>query len=510
MNNFISKSTYIFSIIIFTIIFISSFIFDSNVYYSQNKFISLLVCVILMFIWLLILTIINKFVKEKVSVKVHSAIILTYLIIVTVIQLFVLKNLMVDPGWDYNVVFENAKYYLLNGQRWGAVYPEYFELFPNNILIFYIFTKMITLGNIIGISAFDSLLILNIVLIDLALIMLYLTLNKKFNTKYAVFGLVISLFFLPLFLYTPVFYSDTFSLFVGITLIYIYLNINKNKTIFRKNIILFSIMGLLLFYGKEIKITSIFVLIAIFIDYIINNKGFKKYLNIWMTICVFIICSLLFKGLVVNNEKYNFNMIGYGSYPYTHWIMMGVEDIDKDNSGRNSFGGYNEEDYKLTREYETGKEASKFNIEEYKRRVAKMGASGYATYLLQKGVNAWSDGLYFSDVALSINSRHQGDNVHAYLFENEETKYNIVYFSQGVQFAFILSLIALAIINFKDKKINYILMSIIALFLFLLLWENRSRYLFNYIPLFIMIMCEFYHTSILLINKKGKDVESNG
>ena len=504
MNNFISKSTYVFTAVIFTIIFISSFIFDSNVYYSQNKLISLLVCLVLMALWLLILWVINKFVKEKVSVKVHCAILIGYLVIVTLLQQFVVNYLMVDPGWDYSVVFENAKYYILNGQRWGAVYPEYFQLFPNNILIFYILTKVVVLSNIFNVGYVGMAVLLNRILIDFALVMLYLVLNKKYNFKIALFGIIISLFFIPLFLYTPIFYSDTFSLFVGITLIYVYLHVDKETIISKKNIILFILFGLLLFYGKEIKITSVFVLIAIFIDYIFSVKGYKKFINVGITLLVFLVCSLLFKVLVVNNEKYNFSIDQFGAYPHTHWIMMGVEDIDKDNSSRNSYGGYNEEDYFFTKSFTNGKEASKYNIEEYKRRVSKMGVGGYSTYLLKKGVNAWSDGLYFSDVALQIKSKNADGEVYKFLFKNESTKFIIVYFAQGVQFAFILSLIAISIMRFKDKKIHYILLSILALFFFLLLWENRSRYLFNYIPLFIMIICELYYMGINIILKKKK------
>ena len=503
MTKFIDKATYLFSFILFSIILIFCFVYDSNVYYSQNKFISLAVCIILGIIWFIILKFINKFVKEKVSIKVHTAILIGYFIIVSLIQIFVLKNLFVSPGWDYQVVFENAKYFVENGNRANAVYKEYFEYFPNNIMLFYLLVNVIKFGGILGLSALKSSIIFNIILIDLALFILYIVLNKKFNFKVALFGLIISLFFLPLFLYTPVFYSDTFSLFIGISFILIYLFIDKEKVLCKKNIILFSLMGLLMFLAKEIKITSLFILIAILIDYIFNNKNIKRFLNIVIILVVYFIFSTLFNFIVVNNEKYEFKVTGYGSYPYTHWIMMGVEDIDKDNSGRNSIGGYNENDYKLSRAYPTGSDAIKFNLEEFKNRVEKLGFQGYCSYLMKKGVNAWGDGLYFSDVKLSVNSKHYGDTVHKYLFEDENTKYNIVYFTQGVQFIFLLSLILGSIYFIKNKKdnIDYCRLSLLALLAFLLLWENRSRYLFNYIPIFILIICELYY---YLVNKKTK------
>ena len=83
------------------------------------------------------------------------------------------------------------------------------------------------------------------------------------DRKSAVFGLILSFSFLPLFLYTPIIYSDTLSLFIPILFVYLYLNIDKEKVLTKKNIILFALVGILLFFGKEIKITSLIIFIAI-------------------------------------------------------------------------------------------------------------------------------------------------------------------------------------------------------------------------------------------------------
>lgn len=496
IEDLFSKLIYIFTIIIFLIIFIFSFKYDSNVYYSQNKFISLLFCIIIMVLWYFIYKILCNKIKSKVSKKTYILTIIIYLIIVSLIQLFILKHFMVKPGWDYNILYENAKYYLQYGNRKDALYKEYFQLFPNNKLLFYILVKAMWLGNFVGLSPLRSCILLNIFIIDFALIILFLTLNKKFDYKTALFGMIITLFFLPIFLYTPIFYSDTFSLFIGISLIYTYLFVDKKNTICKNNIITFIIFGLLLFLGKEIKITSTFVFIAIIINYIISSKKIKIFINIFITIVTFLIITFLFKTFIANNSKYNFEVDSYGSYPYTHWIMMGTEDVDKDNSSRSFYGGYNEEDYFYSKSFKNGKEASKYDLIEYKKRVKKMGIIGYPIYLLKKAVNAWTDGYYFSDVKLSINRVNINDKVYYFMFKNNIGKYIFINFTQGVQYAFIISLINLSYLKLtkKENEINYNVLSILAIFAFLLLWENRSRYLYNYIPLFILIICTYYNS----------------
>ena len=223
----------------------------------------------------------------------------------------------------------------------------------------------------------------------------------------------------------------------------------------------------------------------------------KKFVLSAFIICSsFALCSVTFKLLVINNSSFAFVQTGYGSYPYTHWLMMGVEDIDVDNSERNSVGGYSSSDYALTSSYKTGKDAIRFNLEEYANRIKKMGVIGYFNYLTKKGVNTWSDGLYFSDIKLSLNSRHTDSKLYQFFLVDQSTRYVLVYFSQGVQFAFLILLIGGSLI--KKEEIDYVRLSLFGIMLFLLFWENRSRYLLNFIPLFILVIIEFYQNIVNL------------
>ena len=493
MKKILNKSLYIVIAIVFLWIFCFSFVFPSNVYYTQNSFISFIFAIIILGLWFLLYKFINCHIKN-ISIKHEIIFGFVFFILVTIIQITVIKYLSVDPGWDFGVVYDNAYQFALTGSRNNAIYIEYFQYFPNNIFLFIILIVFIKLGLFIGITAIQAAVIMNIIFIDAALFILYLVLRKKINTKNAIFGMIITLFFLPIFLYTPIFYSDTLTMFVGILFIYLFTFIDKDR-LSLKNILLFIIIGLLVFIGKSLKITSIIVFIALLLDLFLNNKFKYSCIYLGISIITTAIMILLFNIVVVNNSRFAFQQNNYGSYPYTHWLMMGVEDIDKDNSARNSYGGYNLEDYNYTKSFETGKSAMPANIEEYRNRVEKLGIGGYLIYLTKKAVNTWSDGYYFSDVALSINPTNNNSYLRNILFNNLPSKYFFIYFTQGVQFCFILCLIFGCLIKLKMKisQIDYIRFAIFGLMIFLLLWENRSRYLVNFIPLFIYVIVEFYY-----------------
>ena len=228
MKKILNKSLYIVIAIVFLWIFCFSFVFPSNVYYTQNSFISFIFAIIILGLWFLLYKFINCHIKN-ISIKHEIIFGFVFFILVTIIQITVIKYLNVDLGWDFGVVYDNAYQFALTGSRNNAVYLEYFQYFPNNIFLFIILIVFIKLGLFIGITAIQAAVIMNIIFIDAALFILYLVLRKKINTKNAIFGMIITLFFLPIFLYTPIFYSDTLTMFVGILFIYLFSFFDKDR-----------------------------------------------------------------------------------------------------------------------------------------------------------------------------------------------------------------------------------------------------------------------------------------
>ena len=493
----ISQLILIVTIICFSWIFLFSFKYDSSVYMHYNQFISLVVAIIILVIWYLIYHfLIVKMIN--ISRKKETIFLIIYFLIVFFAQFIVLNQLDVLPAWDYGVIYDNALKYALNSSRNNAVYIEYFQYFPNNILLFVMMVIAIRCGRIFGLKALFSIELMNIIFIDLSLMLLYITVRKVFGKKEAIMSSIISLFFISLFLYSPIVYSDTLSLFIGILLIYLFTLLDEKKSEM-KNIILLIAIGFVAFMGKNIKVTSLIVLIALLFNYFFKNKFKENIISILIIMITFLTLSVGFNVVIVNKSSFNFKINEYGSIPYTHWIMMGVEDKDVDNSDRNTYGGYNLDDYKFTQNFKNGKSAQPYNIKEYKKRVSKLGIIGYADFLTKKSVNIWTDGYYFANVKLLRQPVQSDSLMRNFLFNDEHTKLIGIYFTQGVTLAFLISLIAGSIIKLKEneKGIDVVRLALIGIMIFLMFWEGRSRYLVNFIPLFIYIIVEFYY----LLNK---------
>ena len=81
----------------------------------------------------------------------------------------------------------------------------------------------------------------------------------------------------------------------------------------------------------------------------------------------------------------------------------------------------------------------------------------------------------------------------------------MIYFNSSVSFAFLILLVMSflwALIK-KDNNLLVIQLSISMIFVFLLLWENRSRYLYNYIPIFNIVIV-YYIDKLKLLGLRWK------
>lgn len=497
MSSKLNKIIYWIAIFLFTWVLISSLIYDSSQFYHLYKIISFIISLIVLMIWYLIYYYLKKKIPSNVSNKVKYLTLFVYVIIICIIELIIIKNLNVNPGWDFKVVFSTAED-LANKSIRNTVINNYFRYYPNNIFILLFEVICIRLGNLINISSMNTMYIVNICLINFSLVIFYLYLNKTKDYFHAFFGLILTFFFMPLFLYSPIFYSDTFSLFLPISILYIFSFINKND-----NYVFWIILGILVFLSKEIKITALIIFIPLFLNYILSHPLKKSIINLSIVIIAFLSLNLVYNNMLLNKLNIEDNN-DYGSYPFTHWIMMGVEDKDAESYGKlNAIGGYNGLDYDNSRAQLTHNATIKYNIDTYRNRVSKLGIIGYFKYLSRKVSQTWSDGHYYSDVALSINNIDNSD-LYQFLYQKEPSKSIFTYVSSGIQIALLLSIILSSILLLKEqeKKLNIYHLTLIGLLIFFLFWENRSRYLYNYIPIFILTIIELY--DMINLKKVGK------
>ena len=370
---------------------------------------------------------------------------------------------------------------------------SYFATCPNNIFIYLIlktFYKVVFALS--GSTSVYYAIILNICFIYIGVLFTYLIANKLWGAHIGLLTAVVCFFFAPFYTYTSQYYTDTFALPFVVIPIYLYLcAVTSKKPAIAYT--LYASAGILLALGYKLKGSVAIILAAILIHLILSQKilAFLKATAVMLAafVVIFFSFNTIAEPRVVSAELRNEN-----ARPFTHYVMMGL-------SGD---GGWNDEDPAFTDSIHGAKEKKQANIAEIKKRISEFGFAGLMNHLTNKAVhNTWGDGTYLlfgeGRTYLETNSKlwyflSPKDNpVH------REDCYNVFYYySQGFHLALLTLLMLSLVLGIKNGKIDATLLCKLAvyglpqifdngLFLFLLIWETRSRYIYSFTPLLLLI-----------------------
>ena len=327
-------------------------------------------------------------------------------------------------------------------------------------------------------------------------------------------------------------YSDGIGMFLSLILTYIIFKLEKDKDIKKdknkinddkeKNkllqkssisriilILLFTNLSILGYYIKpQIIIISIsYVIIKIlnisYLTYmVIKNKnedrendrrGRKERIKkeiiyyIFVSILIIITGCIIYTHIRKANNSMGINVDKEKRFNITHYVMLGWNTESK--------GVFTIKDENFSGKYEKLKDREKANLEELKRRITEMGLGGVINQIARKILTNYSDGT-FSGIATFVYIRKEynieGINKELSKFLKniyyENGKYNMIY-TQIMQCLWIGILIfnMFSYNDGKSTKISIVILGIIGLFIFEILFEARSRYIFIYVPLYIFL-----------------------
>lgn len=451
-------------IFILTILFIIKVaIFDGSIFLKIDP----LILIALLVLVIIGVVIINVTIN-KLSYKKYKYIVLILFGIIFALQIFIAKELTVFPEWDFGVVFYQAEE-LVN--KTGEISSYFYEMYPNNYGILFI---MVILFKILRIFSLDFLkggILFNIIIIDITLFLVYILSKKLYGLKTAVLSLAMAVFITPFYMYSPIIYTDTISMPFPLIMILCYLKAKDEEG--TKRIFYIFIGAVFISLGILIKTNIAIFAIAIVMYDILTNKNIRKcVLNLCIIISTILIINTAFNIYLDNISPLKKSERGY---PVTHWIMMGL-------TGN---GQYNPADIEFTSSL-PNKEIRKIEIKkEIKKRLSNYGLKGYLKFLDNKIKFTWSDGTMFSIEKLSRNPK-EITTLHQYI--TGEKKYVFVYFAQVGYLIMLINILIGAISLFKGKKTEGHLfnISIFGVFLFLILWETRSRYLVCFLGVFML------------------------
>ena len=412
----------------------------------------------------------------------------------------------------------------------------YYSRYANNLFLTYIFLNVYKIGEVIGIqNGYFLLLFIQSIIFSVGGFLIYKIADMYFKEKYKIYSIctwIIYMLIVGLSPHIVLTYSDGIGMFLSLILTYIIFKLEKEKDIKKdknkindgkgKNkllpkssitriilILLFTNLSILGYYIKpQIIIISIaYVIIKIlnisYLKYLViknknkdckNNRRVRKerikkeiIYYIIVSILIIIIGCIIYTHIRKANNSMGINVDKEKRFNITHYAMLGWNPESK--------GIFTIKDENFSGKYEKLKDREKANLEELKRRITEMGLGGVINQIARKILTNYNDGT-FSGVAtfVYIRKEYNIEGINKELSEflkniyYEKGKYNMIY-TQIMQCLWIGILIfnMFSYNDGKSTKISIVILGIIGLFIFEILFEARSRYIFIYVPLYIFL-----------------------
>lgn len=443
-----------------------------------------------------LILIILIFLLQKMKIKLSDKDLLIILsLILFVFELFVTTNALFRSGWDVGMIYDAAYSNVFDK------YPKisfdasksYFEAYPNNILLllYEMFFAFITRSISKGPKTLSFILVFNNCLIfTIVGVMVYLCTKKIVNNRkmaflswiiYAILIGTSSWFLVP--------YSDSIGLLFPMLILFVYLYFNK-KIYFK-----IFLLSLISFIGYQIKPQILIIFISIigfeFLDFFDKKLSKDSLVKLGKKLVIVILTYLLVTMPISYIKNVVMELDSNKKIGLTHFLMMGLNEETN--------GVWSGSDVSFSTSFPNRELRTKNNLEECKKRLNNLKFSGTVKHLRNKILVNFNDGTFFFGEEGSFYVSYYWNEFRMNRFVTDFAystgKYYIYVSSiRHAVWLFILLLLLFCYSKKNNREISVIQLSLIGLFLFEILFEARSRYLFIYVPYFIIL-------AILAINK---------
>lgn len=464
--------------------------FNQSVHY--RTLILVFLSIILMFVIFAIFKLINRCNKKVLTI-----------ITISIFSFIVIIQALIAFKFDFNFITDTA---MINDQSLAIAKGikngidtdiGYFHYISNNNFIVLFLALVYKVLLFFGISDFTSVLaFFNAILIDVAIFIVYKTIELCFNkttaTKYMVLTILNPMnYFIIYWVYTATFSMPLLALAV-------YLSISVWKSSEDKGIknyikiALIAITGVVGFYLRPIVLIPLIAAGICFILFVKINKTNIKRIGISLLVLI-IVGVISYAGL--HKTIYNFVPDTSAYFPVSHYVTLGLS-----NNGR-----YSDDVVENSAKHKTTDKINKYNINQSKKLLKKLGFVGVSQLYLSKADLTWA---MDSDAYVGVTRQvENGGTIYNYLF-GDKSDFIMVY----CQIFRILTLLFAAIfvvIQFIRKKIDYcILVSITMLgaIVFYMIWEAKSTYSIPFIPLLLIMACLGIENTSVFLKKKIQPV----
>lgn len=523
----IEKGIIIFGILIYGYIMVLNVFMENVIQYSQKSKCLipniLLIGIGILFIY--ISSLIAKKYKDKINrimergdkmVKILS-------VILFVVELIISYEILFAAGWDAGEVSWQAG---LVAAGESKLDNSYFSQYTNNLLITFLYSLAYGFMGIFGLQMYGAVVIVVVqcFLNCLTGYLLYLISGKLFHSNkigfltWLVYGLWIGL--MPWYMIT---YSDPAGMIFPIAILWIYQSMENKKAIWLKSILI----GVLSFFGYQIKPTILIMYIAILIIVILNLMKDKEYHIHIKQICGLIVAFLIVFGVYkqIDIAKcMGFELDKEQELTVTHFAMMGLSEETN--------GVFNIEDVEYSKSFSNKKIRQEANIKRIKQRLKEYGFFGVAIHIVKKTLTNFNDGTFAWGKEGEFFSEE---------LEKPEEIFSIflksLYYNKGknrkllntyMQLIWCMMLLGtflnciymvtvhdseqLLYMFGKNKKPDLqliVILALVGIFLFVSVFEARARYLYIYAPMYILMGVQGYFWLFRILGEMKVTVHNN-
>ena len=436
--------------------------------------------------------------------------------VMIILQVIIGYNLICNKFFDWRVMDVLSRNFAESGsfENMYRGLPEsnngYMARYPNNngtLIMLSFYNRLVYL--VLGYVPLYAPVALNTLCITVAVVFTFLIAKKIFNPMGALITSVFCFMFLPYYTYTAYYYSDSLSIsFVPIAVYFIILGVKaaNNKPI--KQIICLIIAAVSISIGYSIKGSILVILVGALVYIVLENKLKQAIISILCIVLAFGVTTVGIKALCTSMKFTTEEELYEEQYPINHWIMMGL----------NGKGGFNQEDSSFTGNAGNYDEKKAAVNKEIANRLNEMGFDGMIEHLSKKLSYTWGDGTYYIYHHLNIYEK-DGETLKTeynplFEFVLQDGKYyeGFSVYSNTLQMIMLIFMLMSAYYGIRRKKITamtFIRGIVFGMALFFMVWETRSRYIFNFTPMFILLASGginvFMSRAQLLFNRHKKN-----
>lgn len=404
------------------------------------------------------------------------------------------------PDWDAAAVYYSA-YGLADQGVPEAADRAYFQINPNNLLLMLLLSKYLGFAEALGSEDLrQSVAYLNAGLLFAGMLLTYAAAALLGGRQAARFTLVPSIILIVLSPWLTVFYSDTAALPFTI-LIFCLLVLSAGRRL-PAGLLLWAAAGAAAAVGYGIKPTVLIVLAAAFLVVLLSVRRAAWRRDLPAAVLSMAVAAGAFAGTNAAAGAWSRSSgvpadgvsPAQQALPFTHFLKVGAQQYPGPNG--DYYGSYNEEDRTETLQITDPGERLAAGADAYRERITAMGPWGYAAFLNAKLRWITGDGSFFS---WGEGRMTAGD----FIADDPLSRSIQEFFGPGRPgFGVLMSLwqgtwfLLLALCGaglflwgppLDSREVATARIALLGLFVFLLLSEGRARFLYLYLPFFIVL-----------------------